>query len=92
MTIKESLDRPLSLNDIKEIFPEEQYFYAQQGAMSTPKGRKSKKYSWVSLQNIDPKYRHPGRCFILYGKVTLRDLLKMYVGAHIDPIHFEEEK
>ena len=92
MTIKESLDRPLSLKDIKEIFPEDEYFYAQQEPMNTPKGRKSKKYGWVSLQHIDPKYRHPGRCFIFYGRVTMRDLLKLYVAAYIDPIFYDDEK
>jgi hypothetical protein len=92
MTIKESLDRPLTLKDIKEIFPEDEYFYAQTEPMNTPGGRKSKKYHWVSIQHIDPHYRHPGRAFIFYGKVTMRDLLKNYVGAFIDPIFFEEEK
>lgn len=92
MTIKESLDRPLSLKDIKEIFPESEYYYADLIPMATKKGGKSKKYACVSLQHIDPKYRHPGRCFIFYGRVTMRDLLKNYIGAFIDPIYFDDQR
>tara|TARA_E500000318_G_C3506991_1_gene190701 strand:- start:225 stop:503 length:279 start_codon:yes stop_codon:yes gene_type:complete len=92
MTIKESLDRPLSLKDIKEIFPEDEYFYAKEEPMATQKGKRSKKYSWVMLQHINPKYRHPGRCFIFIGRTTLRDLCRHYVRAHIDPINYDDDK
>lgn len=87
MTIKESLDRPLSLKDIKEIFPEDQYYYNEQIPMNTAKGSPSKKYFMVSIMHIDPQERKPHRVFIMIGRTTLRDLCRQYIRLFLDPIY-----
>jgi hypothetical protein len=89
MTIKESLDRPLSLKDIKDIFPESEYYYHEQIPMNTPNGRKSKKYFMVNIQHIDPQHRKAHRCYIMIGRTTLRDICRMHIRLYLDPIYYD---